>query len=149
MKSQAGLLKYFDKSQLTSEFGGTLSYNHHDWVRFRMVRFSLRVCVCVCACVCVCVCVHKPKYSETCIKRPHVGKKKWSLYGGGLLKGAKIYDCCWGMTKWSLKTGGLLVQVVTRTGFTVLPRCQVHNIKQLVFTIVFEFEGVLTSIRYT
>ena len=24
------------------------------------------------------------------------------------------------MTKWSLKTGGLLIQVVTRTGFTVL-----------------------------
>ena len=30
-------------------------------------------------------------YSETCIKRPHVGQKKWSLYRGGLLKGAKIY----------------------------------------------------------
>ena len=48
--------------------------------------------------------------------------KKWSLCGGGLLKGAKIYvcyDCCWDMTKWSLKTSGLLIQVVTRIGFTV------------------------------
>ena len=36
---------------------------------------------------------------------------------GGLLKGAKIYvcyDCYWDMTKWSL-----IIQVVTRTGFTV------------------------------
>ena len=41
IKSQAALYEVVDKSQLTSEFGGTLSYNHHDWVRFRMVRGEL------------------------------------------------------------------------------------------------------------
>ena len=43
----------------------------------------------------------------------------WFLNRGGLLKRAKVcYDCFWDMTKWS-KTGGHLIQVVTRTGFTV------------------------------
>ena len=43
------LLKYFDRSQLTAEFGGTLTYNHQDWVRFRMVSVLVGVsgwCVC-------------------------------------------------------------------------------------------------------
>ena len=33
--------------------------------------------------------------------------------------GAKFYDCYWDTTKWYFKTGSLLIQVITRTGFTV------------------------------
>ena len=33
----AALHRFVDKTQLTSEFGGLLSYDHQDWVRFRMV----------------------------------------------------------------------------------------------------------------
>ena len=36
------LHEYIEKAQLTPEFAGTLSYSHHDWVKFRMV------CVCLC-----------------------------------------------------------------------------------------------------
>ena len=35
------LHEFIDKAQLTSEFGGTLSYSHQDWVKFRMVSLYL------------------------------------------------------------------------------------------------------------
>ena len=31
------------------------------------------------------------QYSETCIKRPRLGQKKWSLNGGGLLIEVKMH----------------------------------------------------------
>jgi hypothetical protein len=42
IKSMTALHKFVEKSQLTVGFGGTLSYNHQDWVRFRMVRAAIR-----------------------------------------------------------------------------------------------------------
>lgn len=35
------LHEFIDKDQLTLEFGGTLSYSHQDWVKFRMVSLHL------------------------------------------------------------------------------------------------------------
>lgn len=36
----AELFEYIPANQLTQEFGGSVKYNHQDWVRFRMVRHS-------------------------------------------------------------------------------------------------------------
>ena len=41
-------------------------------------------------------------YSETCIKRPHVGKRYLYYYRGGLSKGVKIYAMT-DVEMWSVK----------------------------------------------
>ena len=37
VKSTEDLFQFVHLNQLTVEFGGTLKYSHHEWVRFRMV----------------------------------------------------------------------------------------------------------------
>ena len=77
------------------------SWKRQNWnVFFRGVKKLWAVCFCgdpyqmmwVIIAIGSIVCIGFLYYSETCIKRPRVGQKKWSLYyRGGLLKGAKIY----------------------------------------------------------
>ena len=38
------LESYIDRSQLTPEFGGVFSYDHDEWIRFRIVSTSLLSC---------------------------------------------------------------------------------------------------------
>ena len=41
VKSYSDLEPFIATDQLTKDFGGTLEYDHQDWVRFRMVGASL------------------------------------------------------------------------------------------------------------
>lgn len=48
LSSADKLIRYVENSQLTSDLGGFLPYNHEHWLKLRLV------CVCVCGRVCGC-----------------------------------------------------------------------------------------------
>jgi hypothetical protein len=38
LNSADELCDYIDKDQLTTDLGGTLVYNHHEWIQHRAVK---------------------------------------------------------------------------------------------------------------
>ena len=46
---------HIDRDQLTEDVGGTLSYNHQEWIQHRAVSSYNQLCMCACVCVDVCM----------------------------------------------------------------------------------------------
>ena len=77
MDTVSELQRYVDQSQLTVEFGGSLLYDHQDWVRFRMVGmgvvFGWEGSSCGWVCVCTC---HVAGNMQTCTSIENNSVKK-------------------------------------------------------------------------